>query len=387
MPVIPSSPVSSSGGSWTAKTLQPLRAQGDPLADAVITELFADGGVAAMNSLMQSFVANEHPEPAGLGAPVARYLAQSAVLPTWADPVRIKAGEDLFWRFGPQVVLVLVCYSLPFCYLGRNGVPVLALTNRLGSNSKRRIVETAQMVVDVMQAGGLATAAGRGRLTIQKVRLMHAAIRHLAPAAPTWQSSFGKPVNQEDLLGTMLSFSWVTLDGLEKLGIALTDEDREAYIHCWNIVGHLLGIQDELLPAGFAEAKALAAAIAEHQFGPSADGQALTKALTDMVAHLLPGNVFDTVPRLLIRYFLGKQWAEWLGVDESVLAELASAPLRLPGIAFSGAIEDSKTLGAIAEKAGKALIDAVVYVERGGNRPSFSIPLELRQQWGVNWTS
>jgi hypothetical protein len=367
--------------------LQPLRMQGDPLADSVIADLFAGAGIAAMNSLMQSFVQNEHPVPGTLPPPAQRYFEQALALPPWADPARIAAGEDLFWRFGPRIVLTLVCYSLPFCYLGRNGVPVLALTNRLSSNPTRRIIETAQMVVDVMQKGGLTTDAGRGRLMIQKVRLMHAAIRRLAPTAPTWQYGFGLPVNQEDLAGTMLSFSWVALDGLEKIGIQLTDDDREAYIHCWNIVGHLLGIHDDLLPTSVAEAKNLAMAIAAHQFGPSADGQNLTRALTGMVAGILPGNVFDRVPKLLIRYFLGKQWAEWLGVEEGFLADLVAAPLRLGGLAFSGAIEDSPVLSAIAEKAGNALINAIVFVGRGGNRPSFAIPADLRQQWGVNWTS
>jgi hypothetical protein len=373
--------------SWTAEVLQPLRALGDPLADAVIAELFADGGIAAMNSLMQSFVANEHPVPADLPVPVRQYFEQASVLPPWADSARIAAGEDLFWRFGPRVVLTLICYSLPFCYLGRNGVPVLALTNRLSSNPTRRIVETAQMVVDVMQKGGLTTDAGRGRLTIQKVRLMHATIRRLAPTASTWKTDFGLPVNQEDLVGTMLSFSWVALDGLEKIGVELTADDREAYVHCWNVVGHLLGIHDDLLPTSAAEAQALAMAIAAHQFGPTADGQSLTGALIDMVARMLPGNVFDPVPKLMIRYFLGKQWAQWLGVDEGFLADLAAAPLRLGGLTFSGAIEDSSTLSAIAEKAGQAVIDSIVYVARGGNRPSFAIPSDLRQQWGVNWTS
>jgi hypothetical protein len=373
--------------SWNADVLQPLRNQGDPLADAVIAELMADGGVGAMNSLMQSFVANEHPEPASLPAPVKRYFEQASVLPAWADPARIAAGEDLFWRFGPRVVLTLVNYALPFCYLGRNGVPVLAMTNRLGSNPTRRIVETAQMVVDVMRRGGLTTDGGRGRLTIQKVRLMHAAIRRLAPMSPAWKTEFGLPVNQEDLVGTMLSFSWVTLDGLQKIGVELTDNDRDAYIHCWNVVGHLLGVHDDLLPASTAEARNLAMAIAAHQFGPTSEGKALTKSLTDMLAGLLPGNVFDPVPRLMTRYFLGKQWAEWLGVDEGFLAGLVAAPLRFGGITFSGAIEDSQTLSSIAEKVGHLLIDSLVFVARGGNRPSFAIPLELRQQWGLNWTS
>ena len=185
----------------------------------------------------------------------------------------------------------------------------------------------------------------------------------------------------------MLAFSWIAIDGLEKIGIELTGGDREAYVHCWNIVGHLLGIHDDLLPASAAEAKALAMAIAAHQFGPTADGQSLTTALIDMLVKVLPGNVFDPVPKLMIRYFLGQQWAQWLGVEDGFLAGLVAAPLRLGGLTFSGAIEDSKTLSAIAGKAGQALIDSIVYIARGGNRPSFAIPVDLRQQWGVNWTS
>ena len=176
-------------------------------------------------------------------------------LPEWADPQLIQTGEDLFWRYGTKLILVLYCYSLPFCYLGRNGVQVLALTTRLASNPTRRIVETAQLLVDVMQAGGLTTPTGRGRRSIQKVRLMHAAIRQLAPTAPQWKASFGLPVNQEDLAGTLMSFSWIALDGLDKLGVEVTPAEREAFLHCWLVIGHLLGIQPELLPRDVASAK------------------------------------------------------------------------------------------------------------------------------------
>jgi hypothetical protein len=372
---------------WNDDTLQPYRVIGDPLADAVISDIFSDGGVAAMNAMMQSFVANEHIVPENLHPAILRYLEQSGVLPPWADPVKIAAGENLFWRFGPNLVLVLVCYGLPFCYLGRNGVPVLALTNRLSSNSKRRIVETAQLLVYAMQRGGLTTDGGQGRLTIQKVRLMHAAIRQLAPTAPTWKDEYGIPVNQEDLAGTLMAFSAVSLDGLDKLGVQLTDSDREAYIHCWNVIGFMLGVREELLPANAAQARALAAAIAAHEFGPTPEGQALTVSLVEMLGTTLAGTAFENTAKLMIRYFLGRQWAEWLGIEEGLLAEWAAAPWRLAGIEFSGTIEDSRTLGVIAQKMGQALIDTIMTVERGGNRPSFAIPTELRQQWGVNWTS
>jgi ER-bound oxygenase mpaB/B'/Rubber oxygenase, catalytic domain len=357
------------------------------VADRVVSELFKDGDVAVVNELMRNMVANEYPAPETLPAIVRDYLAQTDVLPQWADPQLIQTGEQLFWRYGTKLILVLYCYSLPFCYLGKNGVQVLALTTRLASNPTRRILETAQLLVDVMQAGGLTTPLGRGRRTIQKVRLMHAAIRRLAPAAPEWKSDFGLPVNQEDLAGTLMSFSWISLDGLDKLGVEVTPAEREAFLHCWLVVGHLLGIQPELLPKDVASAKALSDAIAAQQFGPCPEGQALTKALVDMMASTLPGDVFSRAAPLLIRYFLGSTWAGWLGVEEPPWETALAAPLRVLGIEASALVERSKALSALAEHAGQLIVESIVYVGRGGNRPSFNIPVDLREQWGVNWRS
>ena len=295
---------------WNVAELNAARQVGDVLADSVISELFAGGDIAAVNSLMRNMIVNEYPAPDALPAVVRDYLAQTEALPDWADPQLIQAGERVFWRYGPQMVLNLHCYGLPFCYVGQNGVHVLALTTRLVSNPTRRVIETGQMLIDVMQPGGLTTPQGRGRRTIQKVRLMHATIRKLAPTAPSWNSQWGLPVNQEDLAGTLMAFSWIALDGLDKLGYPLNAEERNAYLHSWLVVGHLLGIQDSMLPADIDAARDLANAIAAHQFGPSADGQALTDALVQMLADVLPGPVFKHAPSLLIRYFLGRQWAE-----------------------------------------------------------------------------
>jgi hypothetical protein len=216
---------------------------------------------------------------------------------------------------------------------------------------------------------------------------MHAAIRRLAPIAPSYKPEYGIPVNQEDLAGTLMSFSWITLDGLEKLNVPLSDSDQRAYLHCWNVVGHLLGVQDDLLPASQADAKALSDAIAAHQFGPTQDAKDLQAALLGMMEHILPGDLFDRVPSLMTRYFLGKERAEWLGIEEGFLARLAAAPLRLFGQEFGGALEDSGKLAAVAQRMGELLINSMMYVERGGNRPTFAIPRQLKQQWGVNWTS
>lgn len=364
-----------------------MRQTGDPLADNVVAELFASGQTASVNSLMKNLIVNEYPAPEGLPPVVRDYLAKTDALPDWADPALIKTGEQVFWRFGPQLIVILNTYALPFCYVGKDGVKVLALTTRLLTNPTRRILETAQLLVDVMQPGGLTTAQGRGRRDIQKVRLMHAAVRKLAPTAPGWSAQSGLPVNQEDLAGTLMAFSWVSLNGLQKLGIALETADQEAYLHCWRIVGYLLGIREELLPKSVAAAEALSMTIARRQFAPSPEGQLMTKALVDMLGNVVPGDLFRHVPPLLIRYFLGAQWAAWLGITEGSWADFALAPLRLLGMQKSDILNDSVAARALAEKFGHLLIGAVVYVERGGNRPTFTIPAELRQQWGVTWTS
>jgi hypothetical protein len=57
------------------------------------------------------------------------------------------------------------------------------------------------------------------------------------------------------------------------------------------------------------------------------------------------------------------------------------------GVHADAQVQDSKILSGLAEKVGHLLIESIVFVERGGNRPSFNIPTELRQQWGVNWNS
>jgi ER-bound oxygenase mpaB/B'/Rubber oxygenase, catalytic domain len=280
----------------------------------------------------------------------------------------------------------LLFYSLPFDYLDHKGAQVLALTTRMVSNPARRTTEVLQFLMDIMQHGGLTASEGRGRRSIQKVRLMHASVRRLAAGSPSWKQEWNLPVNQEDLLLTLTSFSWVVLDGLEKLGVTISQADQEAYLHCWLVVGHMLGIRDNLLPSDVASARKLAETIAGRQFGPSPEGKALTKALQDLISSTLPGDMFRHVAPIFIRYFVGDERAEWLGIEDHG-AEVLMRPLQFLGIEANHLIERSHALSRLAEKLSPIMLQAFLLVDRGGNRPTFSIPTELREQWGANWLS
>jgi len=370
---------------WDDATLEPQRLIGDPEADAVIADLAASGSIKAVNQLMKRLVENDGIPPDGLPASVRQFLDQSAVLPAWADRRKIKRGEQLFWRHGPQMIVNLFCHSLPFCYAARKGVQVLALTSRLYTNPTRRIIETAQMIVDVMQPGGLGRN-GAGIRSCQKVRLMHVGVRHQIAVHGPWDPTFGTPINQEDLGATMLSFSWAIIDGLRRMGHDVSDADAEAYLHCWKVIGHILGVDATMMPTNYADAEAMARAIQQRQYAACPEGRLMTRALIEMMQHHIPGTLFDRVPEILVRFYIGAEYADLLGVKRTLLGTAVLRPLKLINPLLDEAEDASFVLQHLGAMFSRRLIEGLLFASRGGQRAPFSIPTELRQTWGVNWT-
>ncbi len=366
--------------------LEAMRQLGDPPADAVVADLFAGGAnvVKAVNYLMRDLVENDDIPSRALPRSVRDYF-ETSPLPAWADPARLAAGVDLFQRFGPLVILLLNVYSLPLCYAARRGVQVLARTDRLHSNPRRRIVETAQMIIDVMTPGGLdPDSRGAGLRSAQKVRLMHATVRRLLAADPTWDPAFGLPINQEDLAGTLCAFSVAVLDGLGRLDVRLSAAEIDSYVHTWRVVGHVMGLRRELLPADHAAARELSAAIAARNFEACPEGQMMTRALLGMMAHMVPGAAFDAVPAQFVRYFVGDAVADMLAVPDRGDSPLVGA------LAFFGRVGDvagdrSALVRELARRFSGLLIDGLLLANRGGQRLPFTIPTELLQVWGGNW--
>jgi hypothetical protein len=370
---------------WPDAQLDAMRQQQDPPADAVIADLFATGQVDAVNQLMKTLGTNDVLPPDALPPSVRAFLESTGAMPSWADPQKIVAGEKLFWRYGPGIIANLHCYSLPYCYAARKGVQVLALTSRLYSNPTRRIVETAQMIVDVMRPGGLGSL-GTGIHTAQRVRLMHAGVRFQIAHSGQWNTAaFDLPLNQEDMAGTILSFSYIILDGLRKLGYALSPQEIEAYLHCWNVVGHFVGLHEDLMAKDEADAAALANRIAARQWAACPEGQLMASALIGMMQHELPGSLFDHLPPLFVRLLLGDTGADLLAVAPGHIDKLLTAPLRVAAHIASDVNHDSAVVSRVHELFARALIQGILFVEREGKQIPFAIPTELLQTWGVNW--
>ena len=372
------------GSGWTDDFLDSMRQVTDPLADAAVRDVFNAGEVGAVDTLMGQLVKNGQLAPAGLPPSVADYFAVTANLPDWADRGLVAQAEEFFGRNGMTIGMMLLFASLPMCYACAKGVQVLHLTGRLQSDPKRRIGETSQMVIHAMTPGGVAPG-GEGVRDAQKVRLMHAAVRHLIlsgrAAGVDWDPAWGQPINQEDLAGTLLSFSHIPVVAMRRMGIEVNPGEAAAYLHAWNVIGHILGVRPDLMPDDEADAATLTAAICRRQYAACDAGREMTAALIEFAEHTVPGGVFNGVPAALIRFLNDPAIPSLLGINSLPAARL---PIATIGAAL-GIVErdedEHRLLASAGERFGRAFMEAFCLIDRGGNRPPFEIPAVLQERW------
>jgi hypothetical protein len=392
---------------WTGELLDRMRREGDPLADSTVKAVFEKGEVRAVNDLLSRLVRNDG-IPAGPWPPqLDDYLRLSAQLPSWADHALIRAGENVFLRYGLTSFGILACASLPECYVLRDVAAVLGTTQRLDAHARRRIFETAIMVLAVMAEGGLAPDGG-GIRVVQKVRLMHAAVRYLILSPPTaapsqppgslaetllaqrWPAERGTPLSQEDLAAVLLTFSYVMLRGWTHLGIRLSPAETSAYLHTWNVVGHVLGIREELLAHDIEDAARLFDAIKRRRAADTPDGRALTAAVTAVCERFAgPSRILlRPIPRILMRGLLQAETCEMLAVPTLGPWHLAYRPFlravaRLTNRSTSDVFRDLPLTARLSALISQRLLEDLVALPRGGERTAFHMPESLARRWGI----
>lgn len=361
--------------SWSEQFLEDMRLVGDPLADNAVASLFQSSGVYAVGELMKTLVTNDHPAPDQFPPQLKAYLDATSQI-ALADPSAVAPGQRLFEVFGPEMMVVLLCYSLPACYADQKGVHVLYRSGYLNKRPNHRVFETAQMVIDVMRPGGLA-ASGDGVRSAQKVRLMHAAVRWLILNNPetAWDPALGTPINQEDLGFTLMTFGYVLLDGLDKLGIDVWPEEQQSFLEAWKTIGRIMGVREDLIPDDVRAARTLFETVAQRQSQASPEGKAMTQALLEMLGRYgIPGHA-------LMRHFLCPEMADGLGVEKHSFEEW------LIDRAVSEREKFDSVAGLLARrfpllrKMALRLIQGFVTAELGGKRTPFVLPTNLNFEW------
>lgn len=234
---------------------------------------------------------------------------------------------------------------------------MLHLAGQLEQRTEYRIRSTAAMIFPVMMRGGMAGDAGTGRAQVLKVRLIHATIRNLilhacpediahameaphaaadagvvAPLAALqgersmqaalfgagWDVGHaGIPCDQEELGYTLLTFGYVFLRSMRKLGLRCAPADEEAFLHTWNVVASVLGVREELMAHTMDHAAVLFARMQQRSRGdgPAHDARpALGQALMRAMENSIPITLLKPFGSLMTLYLCGRRTARLIGV-------------------------------------------------------------------------
>lgn len=297
--------------------LNQCRQQTDAPADLVIAQVNAQTGRGGVGELFRWLGDTKNKSLAAQPEVVQQYFVENQALPAWADQRLMQQGMAFFRSNRNEIAILLGCLSLPYCYAAADGAQVLYLSQRLHQDAFKRLQETGAFVFSVTKPD--AWQSGEAQHSILKVRLMHAAIRFFTAQSGKWNAAWGKPINQEDMAGTNTAFSYVVIRGLRQIGTAPSDDEAEAYLHLWNVIGYLMGVSENLLPENLREAFILDKAIAKRQFKASEAGKILTKGLLDAFDRFIENPLLKNLPAAQMRWFLGDEVANLLAVPAVVI--------------------------------------------------------------------
>jgi len=387
-------------GRFSPEFLESFRQKSDPIADKVIEQILEKENLGVLRVLFETLATNEITVDSDfdifnerIRPDIQAYFVNTRGIPVWADRSLFEKATAVFQMFGPEILCILVAYSLPSAYSCANGAKVLYQTGRLEKHDgsidsvTRRLVETTQFVINVLSPNALLGENKNGLVSIQKIRLIHATIRYymvnnsegFEQANNFDVAKYGQPINQEDLAGTMLSFSVIILRGLEKFGIELSEKQKEAFVHYWSVIGSLMGINDELIPANHAEAEQLTNAILAHQRAYSQEGHDLTMSCVSFMEHQVPIKRFEDVPLALVYFFCE---------DDGIPALLKLPPsddkIKLIGSNFFKRYEEKKEkrdkrvlIRYVAGLFSRELIESFMRFFNEGKKVQFNLPSSL----------
>lgn len=287
----------------------------DDEADPVVAALYQRGEVGRVNALLRGWTRNDQPLPDGLPADLHAFMLGARELPGWADPAKLEAVTD-FYKIRGQYLGLL--YGLGSGMMS-TAIPQEARAvyySQGGADMKDRIAKTSKLGYDIGTLNAY-QPGGQMIVTAVKTRLVHAAVRHLLPQSPHWPASVsGAPISQADMLVTWHSLPTYAMRKLTEWRIAMPPAHQEAFLHLWQVSGHLIGIRDEYLPATWADAHAQSPLVLDPVLAATPEGIELAEILLSLAAEV-DGGVSRHFLNATTRYLLGHELCDDLRIPRN----------------------------------------------------------------------
>jgi ER-bound oxygenase mpaB/B'/Rubber oxygenase, catalytic domain len=354
--------------------------ESDPLADDVVSWMRSAGPDA--RALFERAV--EHGIETVPDAPEAlrALLADVEQVPTWFERGRALRAGGVHDRVAGPGAYSLFAVSLLGGYVSSGIAKTLVATGALERMAVRRLVETGKFVEDIYAYPALDRFDPSIKSTL-RVRIMHAMVRRTLLDRGFDVERYGVPINQADMVATVLAFSVAFLLGLQLLGFRFSDEELDDFTHLWRRIGGVMGVRDALLPKTFQEAREQFRIFLASQTGPDQDSRALADALLGATPGLFPDDPASQRTARHIRAFMagfcrafvGDLAADGLGLPRE-LWQLAPNAMR----PFVGALESARLhlpfLDGFIQRTGRRLSSERIADLLAGDLPSF-VPHDL----------
>jgi hypothetical protein len=298
-------------------------------------------------------------------------------LPGWLDPARAERGGAPLVRAGVLSGMVLGLRSIVLGYAAPGGNKPLVFSGQLERQAPRRLRETTRFVQAVSLPGGMARGQD-GFVITARVRLMHAQVRRMIRASGRWDdAAWGAPINQHDMLATLLLFSVVLLDGLDRLGLVVPAHEAQDMIHLWRYVGHVIGVDPALGPHDLDVARAQQAFIEATQAPPDDDARRLTRALLTPPPEVTPSPKRAAFIHGLFRHLNGDLLADQLAVPPSPIWTRRLRAARPVVRALDGIRARLTLVDLVARQLGDLYWQPIVTRMTAADAPSFRPPAAL----------
>lgn len=329
--------------------LDSIRRETDSRANDCVRRLVEEKGIEGSKALFQHASSNDPTLPPDAPEALKEFFATTASLPPGVDLDRLDRGENVWMKHAFPAALVLLAKALPEGYSAPSFGEILHLTHDLERHPYRRLLGVLQMVVNVSTAGGF-QEGGRAVVTAQKMRLLHAAIRvHIVPKyMPGYdEKKFGPPMNFEDMLATVMGFSYLVIDGLRILGTPLGDDEAEDLYYVWRVFSQIVGIHpagqpesDAYVPGNVAEAAEFYTSYKRrHYVGPDQNPKGVVlahdnlKMLRDMLPRSWRAVGLGILPRIYMQDLIGPEGCARVGIravpGHALLKKLSLGVVRL----------------------------------------------------------
>lgn len=303
---------------------------GDPAADAVIEEMFASRRL----TWQQITDALERPDAlTGLPPALRSFLRLAGDPPVWFDADLADAGAKAWWRFGTLQSSALY-QSLIYGYQARGFTRPLVETGRLTEGTWDRVQSTARWVA-LATAPGMMAPGAAGWVETMRIRLVHAMVRHHLYANGWNEAELGVPINQTyGQLTITAGFLVLPMRVARDFGIRYSDAELAAITHLWRWIGWVMGVDDELLPRSFADARRTFEISRRFRMQPNDDSRVLVRALLDdgfRVDVGLPGPIgpaLHWVARPVLRTLFASVSTRWVEPEVAREMGLRVTPLH-----------------------------------------------------------